>query len=169
MIPRGGLDRFLPWSERCSKGAPETGSPRLMRGPSSPPWCTPHHRPSAPRLSLEPSPQRTAHFFSARLKTPAEIFVTTPATPVPSCCASHLDQNCTFPKLPFPSSLCSAKSSMAYLGVWSFLGMAYTGSASVPVIDIETSVGPSQETPCNSEGNLVRQQEGRRIRHNCWG
>lgn len=75
MSPHGGLDRFLPWSERCSKGAPETGSPRLMRGPSSPPWCTPRRRPSAPRLSSEPSPRRTAHFFSARLKTPVEIFI----------------------------------------------------------------------------------------------
>ena len=60
----------LPSSGRCSKGVWGKGFPRLKRGPSSPPWCTPRHRPSAPRLSSEPSPRRTARFSSARLKTP---------------------------------------------------------------------------------------------------
>lgn len=76
-----------------------------------------------------------------------------PATPPPSSCVSYLDRNRTFPKLPFPSSLCSTKSSMVYFGAWSFLGTAYTGSASVSVNAIEMSAGPSQETPCSSGGN----------------
>lgn len=75
MSPHGSPDRFLPWSERCSKGAPETGSPRLMKGPFSPPWYTPRRHPSAPRLSLESSLRITAHFSSAQLKTPADSLI----------------------------------------------------------------------------------------------
>lgn len=60
----------LPWSGRCSKGAWGRDFPRLETGPSSPPWCTPHHHPSEPRPFLEPSAQKTARFFSAPLKTP---------------------------------------------------------------------------------------------------
>lgn len=46
-----------------------------MKGPFSPPWCTLRRRPSAPRLSLEPSLRITAHFSSAQLKTPADSLI----------------------------------------------------------------------------------------------